>query len=181
VDDSEIMGERACPHCRTMNHLAVVRCRHCGTTLVTSLALPLARRGGSVLRRALVVIGIVFGALVIIGAIGSTRHKRSRAGASAAQEPSQPKAASCAGVAERQAWISSESGELSGYSPKLFGMSATGVCSDDLRVREKDCSVRYLVEAYGHKPFMQTAQRLGFRTFSCGFDVFDMPVITGQQ
>ena len=68
---------------------------------------------------------------------------------------------------------------MEGYTPATFHMSATGRCSATLRVREKNCSVGRLLEAYGSNPFMRAAQRLGFERLSCGFDEFEMSAIVG--
>lgn len=78
---------------------------------------------------------------------------------------------------ERRAWIDTPNERIEGYAPATFRMSAQGRCADDLRVREDDCSPFRLHEAYGVKPFMQVAKRLGFRTMSCGFDEYPIESI----
>ena len=67
------------------------------------------------------------------------------------------------GAKERQTWVDTASEELSGYAPATFHMRPTGQCGTTLRVKEDDCSLAHLGEAYGVKPFMQTARRLGAR------------------
>ncbi len=91
-------------------------------------------------------------------------------------------AAECAaGEKRRNAWIAATTPELSGYSPSSMGMSANGHCGRLLRVREEDCSVGHLVEAYGVKRFMTTARDLGFTRVSCGYDEFPMDSIWRQS
>jgi hypothetical protein len=85
---------------------------------------------------------------------------------------------SCAeGARKREQWIDTPSADMEGYTPALFHMSAVGSCSTTLRVREKDCSLEYLGEAYGSKPFMLAARSLGFRRLSCGYDEFDLSAV----
>lgn len=86
----------------------------------------------------------------------------------------------CANTHEREAWISSPSQEMGGYSPATHRMSATGRCATTLRVREDNCSPGHLFAAYGNKPFMQTAAKLGFRRISCGLEEYDLSLIRGQ-
>lgn len=85
-----------------------------------------------------------------------------------------------ANVEERRAWIDAKSSLLEGYPPATFGMAASGRCNYVLRVHEQDCSIGYLLAAYGRKPFMQRARDLGFDKLSCGFDEYDMAVIVGR-
>lgn len=80
----------------------------------------------------------------------------------------------------REKWIQDPTDQLSGYAPATMQMSAVGACGETLRVREKDCSLGYLAEAYGDKPFMKTARRLGFRKLSCGYDEFDLATVAGH-
>lgn len=78
---------------------------------------------------------------------------------------------------KRQAWIDAPSEEMDGHSPALFHMSSVGLCGTTLRVREDDCSLTSLGEAYGNKPFMHTASNLGFRKVSCGHDEYELSAV----
>jgi hypothetical protein len=53
-------------------------------------------------------------------------------------------------------------------------MEAIGQCGATLRVREDDCSIEHLADAYGAKPFMLTARQKGFSRFSCRYD--ELPI-----
>jgi hypothetical protein len=124
---------------------------------------------GSLLRRVLLVGAGLVVVLIIVGAVSGPSE----------DEPSSKPA--CDGrEGARRAWIQASSPEMEGYSPFTFNMRSTGACDDDLRVREDDCSIPHLIEAYGVKPFMKTAVRLGFQTLSCGYDEYDLSAIVGR-
>lgn len=97
--------------------------------------------------------------------------------ASAVTKEQAPEATCDARAEERRAWIGAASSLLNGYPPSAFGMVASGKCGHVLRVHEKDCSIGYLLGAYGSKPFMQRARDLGFDRISCGFDEYPIDVI----
>lgn len=127
-------------------------------------------------------IGFVILFAVCVAAIAPVdpkKPKRATAGATAAAADT-ARAECEAGAQQRKQWIAIGSAEMSGYSSAMFNISAVGVCGTDLRVREDDCSVVHLVEAYGNKPFMKTARSLGFTSISCRYDEYPLSAIIGQ-
>lgn len=119
---------------------------------------------------------ISWGMIAAVAIVGVIIAIASSGGGKPSDLPLEP--SKCDGrEAERKAWIDARSPQIEGYTPSVFGLRATGSCADVLRVHEDDCNVGHLLEAYGSKPFMQTAKALGFRRLSCGYDEYDLTVV----